>query len=63
MKYEELDSVETINFLYRLQWSMKSRAVSKQLTFCIGYMCSRYKKLIASTLPNSSYFIVADAKR
>jgi hypothetical protein len=37
MKYEELDSVETINFLYRLQWSMKSRAVSKQLTFCIGY--------------------------
>jgi hypothetical protein len=20
MKYEELDSVETINFLYRLQW-------------------------------------------
>ena len=37
MKYEELGSVETINFLYRLQWSMKSWTVSKQLTFCIGY--------------------------
>jgi hypothetical protein len=44
MKYEELDSVETINFLYPLKWS------------------SRYKKLIVSTLPNSSYFIVADTK-
>jgi hypothetical protein len=60
MKYEELGSVETINFLYRLQWSMKSYAVSKQLTFCIGY--NRYKKLIASTPSNSSYFIVADTK-
>jgi hypothetical protein len=43
MKYEELGSVETINFLYRLQWSIKSREVSKQLTFLSATM--KYEEL------------------